>query len=125
MTEQFDVLKEMGFDDPKAIEKFTTRTEGDVDTLKIYLRRQQGDWLSKSKKFKFKRADKSVEMKTEYGEASAPSAYFLKALAELEALIKTEHDTDSRKQVLLNEIDHLEKVVNRKIDDIRRQIEML
>lgn len=125
MVEQFEVLKEMGFDDPMAIEKFTTRTEGDMDILKVYLRKQQGDWISKSKKFKFKRSDKSVEMGTAYGAASAPSSYFLKALSELEKLIKVEHDADSRKQVLLDEIDHLEKVMTRKIEDIRRQLEEL
>lgn len=125
MAEKFEVLKEMGFEDPMLIEKFSTRIEGNMDILKIYLRRQQGDWFSKSKKFKFKRADKSIEMGTAYGQATEPSGYFLRALAELEKLIKVEHDADNRKEVLLEELDHLEKVVSRKIEDLRHQIEQL
>lgn len=122
MTKQFTALKEMGFSDPLDIEKFSTRTEGNMDILKIYLRRQQGDWFSKSKKFKFKRTDKSVEMGTRYGAASEPSGYFLRAIAELESLVKVEKDSQTKKQVLLEEIDHLEQVMARKIEDLRRQI---
>lgn len=125
MAKQFVVLKEMGFGDPLEIERFSTRTEGGMDILKIYLKRQQGDWFSKSKKFKFKRSDKSVEMGTRYGAASEPSGYFLRALAELESLVKVEKDSQSKKQVLLEEMDHLEQVMTRKMKDIRRQIEEL
>lgn len=125
MAKQFVVLKEMGFGDPLEIERFSTRTEGGMDILKIYLKRQQGDWFSKSKKFKFKRSDKSVEMGTRYGAASEPSGYFLRALAELESLVKVEKDSQSKKQVLLEEMDHLEQVMTRKMRDIRRQIEEL
>lgn len=125
MNTEFVVLTEMGFDDPSEIERFSTRREGDMDILKIYLRRRQGDWFSKSKKFKFKRVDKSLEMNAAYGSASEPSAYFLKAVTELERLVKVDQDTQSKKQVLLDEIDHLEKVLNGKLADLRHQIDQL
>lgn len=123
--QRFDVLVEMGFEDPYEIEKFSCRTEGDTDILKIYLHRHQGEWFSKSKKFKFKRVDKSLEMGTPYGTTTEPSSYFLRALAELEKLVKVEKDVQSRKELLLAELAHLETVTNRKIEDIRRQIEQL
>lgn len=122
---QFDVLMEMGFEDPYEIEKYSCRTEGDADILKVYLRRHSGEWFSKSKKFKFKRVDKSLEMGTTYGSTTEPSGYFLKALAELEQLVKVEKDVQSRKEILLEEMEHLEKVVTRKMEDMRRQIEEL
>ncbi|WP_286239626.1 DUF3461 family protein [Neptuniibacter halophilus] len=125
MAKQFEVLREMGFNEPMEIERFSTRTEGNMDILKIYLRRQHGDWFSKSKKFKFKRADKSLERGTAYGGATEPSGFFLRALGELEQLVKVDHDSQSKKQVLLEELEHLEKVMTRKMEDLRRQIEDL
>jgi len=60
-----------------------------------------------------------------YRASTEPSPYYLKAVAELEKLVVEEKSVKDKKQHLLDEIDHLEKVVTRKVEDLRRQIEEL
>ena len=50
---------------------------------------------------------------------------FVKPIAELEKLVAEDKSTKDKKELLLEEIDHLEKVVARKVEDLRRQIEEL
>ena len=125
-TQQYETLKDMGIDDVHDIEKYTSRIEGDMDILKIYLHRHQGEWFAKSKKFKFKRVHKNVPVKeglVPYRATTEPSPYYLRAVAELDLLVTEEKTTQNKKEVLLDELEHLEKVVARKIEDIRRQID--
>jgi len=53
------------------------------------------------------------------------SPYFLRAVAELDQLVAEDKSAQTKKQRLLDDIEHLEKVVSRKIEDMRRQIEEL
>jgi len=127
-AEKFPTLTEMGIDNPHDIERYTSRIEGDVDILKIYLHRHQGEWMAKSKKFKFKRMHKNMrvnEGRVPYISTTESSPYFLRAVAELDQLVAEDKNTKNRKEHLLDEIEHLEKVVARKIEDIRRQVEEL
>ncbi|MGB0466244.1 MAG: DUF3461 family protein [Pontibacterium sp.] len=124
--QKFETLMDMGFDNVHDIEKYTSRIEGDVDILKIYLHRHQGEWFAKSKKFKFKRAHKNIavtEGLVPYRASTEPSTYYLRAVAELDLLVKEDKSTQNKKEVLLEEVEHLEKVVARKLEDIRRQID--
>lgn len=127
-SKKFRTLREMGFDDPYEIEKFTTRTEGDVDVLKIYLRRHPGEWMTKSRKFKFKRKHSNVSVQSgllPYRASTEPSPYFLRAIDELELLVTSERNVKDKKQHLLDEIEHLEKVVSHKVADLRRLVDEL
>lgn len=127
-AEQFPTLIEMGVEEPRDIERYTSRIEGDVDVLKIYFHRHQGEWMAKSKKFKFKRMDKNMrvnEGKVPYIHTTESSPYFLRAVAELDTLVAKDKDAKNKKERLLEEVEHLEKVVSRKIEDLRRQIEEL
>ncbi|MCV6611647.1 MAG: DUF3461 family protein [Amphritea sp.] len=127
-AEKFQTLKEMGFENPHDIQRFTTRTENDIDVLKVYLHRHQGEWMAKSKKFKFKRKHTNVSVDSglmPYRASTEPSPYYLRAISELEQLVAEDQSTKDKKQLLLEEIDHLEKVVARKVEDLRRQIEDL
>jgi len=128
MSDQYKTLVEMGINDVYEIEKFSTRQEGDMDVLKIYFHRDPHTWLSKSKKFKFKRQVKVLNVKEGNilcRETTEPSPFFIKAVNELEQLVEKIQTAKCRKQILLEEIDHLEKVMERKIADIRRQLEDL
>jgi len=134
-TEEFTALKEMGFNNLNDIKNFTIRNENDIDVLKVYLHRHEGEWMARSKKFKFKRTRTSVPA-TEgsivpYRASSKSSDFFLRAVVELEKLnklkpqvAKAQSDKD-KKKILLQELEHLEKVVTGKVEDIRRQIEAL
>ena len=130
MTTKFPTLLEMGITDVSSIEKFSVRQEGNMDILKIYFYRDPGEWFANSKKFKFKRQLKTIsvgdsEAKVGYKEIHESCTFFLNALSELERLVDQMHSSKGRKELLLDEIDHLEKVVERKMADIRRQIEEL
>jgi len=127
-VEKFPALVEMGFEDPGEIERYTTRIEGDVDILKIYHRRHQGEWMTKSKKYKFKRLHKKLRVNeglTTYRDTTESSPFFLKAITELDKLVAGEQTTKAKKEDILEEMEHLNKVVSRKIEDLRRQIEEL
>lgn len=127
-ADSFETLQKMGIENVHDIEKFTSRTEGDHDILKIYFHRHHGDWLAKSKKFKFPRIHKDRRVNeglVTYRPTTEPSTIYLHAVDELEKLVATEQKADDKKAMLLEEIDHLEKVVQRKISDIRRQIDEL
>ncbi|NRA14984.1 MAG: DUF3461 family protein [Oceanospirillaceae bacterium] len=127
-VEKFPALVEMGFEDPGEIERYTTRIEGDVDILKIYHRRQQGEWMTKSKKYKFKRLHKKLRVNeglTAYRDTTESSPFFLKAISELDKLVAGERTAKAKKEDILEEMEHLNKVVSRKIEDLRRQIEEL
>lgn len=125
-VEQFPTLSEMGIEEPRDIERYTSRIEGDVDVLKIYFHRHQGEWMAKSKKFKFKRMHKNMrvnEGRVPYIATTESSPYFLRAVAELDTLVSADRTAKDKKERLLDEIEHLEKVVARKLEDMRRQIE--
>ncbi len=127
-TKKFETLAAMGVDDVQDIERYSTRIEGDVDILKLYFHRHHGEWFAKSKKFKFQRLDKNIKGKDGqvfYRAATESSSYYLRAVAELDQLVAQENSSLDRKALLLEELDHLEKVVTRKIDDLKRQIEEL
>lgn len=126
--EKFPTLAQMGVEDVHDIESYTTRIEGDVDVLKIYYHRHQGQWVAKSKKFKFAREHTNVpssESLVPFRAATESSPYFKHALQELDQLVAVEADTKSKKERLLAELEHLDKVVSRKIEDLRYQIEEL
>ncbi|MCP8688624.1 DUF3461 family protein [Marinobacterium sedimentorum] len=122
---KFETLTAMGVDDVQDIERYSTRIEGDVDILKLYFHRHQGEWFAKSKKFKFKRLHKNVKVNdglVPYRATTESSPYYLRAIAELDQLVAQEKGSLDRKELLLEELDHLEKVVARKIEDLKRQI---
>jgi len=129
MSEQtFETLKAMGIEDLHDIERYSTRIEGDIDVLKIYYRRHQGEWFAKSRKFKFQRLHKNVKVNeglVPYRATTESSPYYLRAVAELDQLVAQEKSGLDRKSQLLEELSHLEKVVTHKIEDLRRQIEEL
>jgi len=126
MANEFETLKDMGIDNPHDIEKYSSRIEGDTDILKIYFHRHSGDWFQKNKKYKFKRLEKRIrvnEANEHYRDVTESSPYFLRAVAELDRLVSQEQTSKDKKELMLDELEHLEKVVSRKIEDLRRQIE--
>ncbi|MDH2436016.1 hypothetical protein WH50_03005 [Pokkaliibacter plantistimulans] len=125
MTE-YRHLAEMGIEDVADIEKYTLRQEGDEDVIKIYLKRDKGEWFARSRKFKFKRYVKTVRINEgaqHYREVSEMNPFLLRAVDELDSLVAKDQRKMSEKELLLEELDHLEKVVSRKITDLRAQIE--
>ena len=121
----YPTLQSMGITSIQGIEKFTLRFEGGHDVLKIYYRREKGSLLPKSKKFKFGRSTKTVLAdggQQTYRQVQEPSLIVLRAMEELEKIVGRKHDVKVTKDDLVQELEHLEKVVNSKINEIKEKI---
>lgn len=124
----YPTLQSMGITSIQDIEKFTLRYEGGHDVLKIYYRREKGSLLPKSKKFKFGRSTKTVLAdggQQTYRQVQEPSLIVLRAMEELEQIVGRQHETKASKEDLIKELEHLEKVVNSKISEIKEKIESM
>jgi len=127
----YPTLTRMGVKSLEAVVKYTLRHEGDADVLKIYYERPKGSFLSRSKKFTFVRGRSAIPRQTRssagFDDVNKISPMLLEALNELKQLQAKRDNAESHdpKERFLANIDHLEKVMTAKLDDIRRQIEEL
>ena len=127
----YPTLKKMGVTSVDSVDKYTLRHQGDTDVLKIYYKRPKGSFLSRSKKFTFVRGRSAIPKQTRgaagFEDINKVSPMLLKALEELKQLQARRQEsepTDPKERFLAN-LDHLEKVMTAKLDDIRRQIQEL
>lgn len=121
-------LESMGITSTENIEKFTLRYENGQDVLKVYYRREKGSLLPKSKKFKFGRSTKTVLAdggQQTYRQVQEPSLIVVRALEELEKIVGKQHEIKVSKDDLIVELEHLEKVMESKISDIKEKIKAL
>ncbi|MGB0468740.1 MAG: DUF3461 family protein [Pontibacterium sp.] len=127
----YPTLKKMGIKSVDSVEKYTLRHQGDTDVLKIYYKRPKGSFLSRSKKFSFVRGRRSVPLEARHVDAfdqvDKISPQLVLALEELKQLDASRKEVDpvDTKQKFLSDLDHLEKVMTAKLNDIRRQINEL
>lgn len=124
----YETLNELGVTDLDQIERYTLRQEGDEDILKIYFKRKKGQLFAHSMKFRHGRSRKMVQVDSgthKYKEVSEISPTMLKLSKELDKLVSHEESMADFKQRILNDIDHLEKVLARKLDQLRSDIEKL
>jgi predicted XRE-type DNA-binding protein len=124
----YPTLESMGITSFEDIEKFTLRYEGGFDVLKVYYRREKGSLLPKSKKFKFGRSTKTVLAdggQQTYRQVQEPSLVVLRAVEELGQIVGKQHEDKATKEDLINELEHLEKVVSSKIAELKEKIAIL
>lgn len=125
---KFEALSDMGIQNPTEITKYTLRQEGHGDVLKVYYKRQKGSFLPNSRKYKFGRSIKTIIAdggKQEFEDVYEISPFLLKAVAELDSIVKHKNDVVDQKVALLDEIRNLENAMANGIADIRSQIEKL
>lgn len=124
----YDNLKAIGITDIDQIEKYTVRTEGKADVLKVYYRRDKGDIFARSEKFKYPRQQKRVKVdsgSSTYNDTSEIAPTLRYVIEELDQIAKREvQETDVKKKIL-GDLRHLEKVVNAKIAEIEADLERL
>ncbi|MBY4678932.1 DUF3461 family protein [Marinobacterium arenosum] len=124
----YPTLTKMGIKSVEAVEKYTLRQEGNADVLKIYYKRPKGSFLSRSKKFTFVRGRQAIPMQARgaegYDQVKKISPMLLQALEELKALEAKRQNVEpvDPKERFLANLDHLEKVMHSKIEEMRRQI---
>ncbi|SBS26867.1 hypothetical protein MSP8887_04330 [Marinomonas spartinae] len=128
MSSSYPTLKSMGISSTENIEKFTLRYENSQDVLKVYYRREKGSLLPKSKKFKFGRSTKTVLAdggQQTYRQVQEPSLIVVRAMEELEQIVGKQKEEKVTREELINEIEHLEKVMQNKISEIKHKINAL
>lgn len=122
----YESLRELGVTNIENIEKYTLRQEGDEDILKIYFRRKKGDLFAHSMKFRHGRAKKMVLVdsgKHEYKEVSEISPTIQQLTQELDKIVQHEENVVEFKERILADVDHLEKVIQRKLSQLRNDID--
>ncbi|WP_136678896.1 DUF3461 family protein [Neptunomonas sp. XY-337] len=127
----FPTLTKMGVKSLDQIERFALRHQGNTDVLKIYYKRPKGSLLSRSKKFTFVRGRRGVPLEVQNSKAfenmQRISPQLLAALEELKQLEATRHEADpiDPKEKIRSDIDHLEKVMTSKINELRRILDSI
>jgi len=127
----YPTLNKMGIKSVENVNKYTLRQQGATDVLKIYYKRPKGSLLSRTKKFSFVRGRAGLPIEVRNSKAfdkmdkmSPQLTLALQELKQLDATRQTTAQVDP-KQKFLSDLDHLEKVMTAKMDEIRRQIKEL
>lgn len=126
----YENLKSLGIQDPASVDSYTLRQEANHDILKIYFKKQKGEFFAKSVKFKYPRQRKTMLVDSgthEYKDVTEINANLKYVVDELDNLtqgVHTQADPDI-KQKILRDLRHLEKVVQNKISEIERDLEKL
>lgn len=127
----YDNLKSLGIQDPDTIESYTLRQEANHDILKIYFKKQKGEFFAKSVKFKYPRQRKTILIDSgthEYKDVTEINANLKYVVDELDSLTQGAHPPQINpdiKQKILADLRHLEKVVQNKIHEIEQDLEKL
>lgn len=124
----FEHLNAVGVTDTDKIEKYTLRTEGYDDILKIYYKREKGDLFARSEKFKYPRQQKRVKVDSgtsSYMDTTEISPALRQLVDELDSIARrVTVETDVKKKII-DDLRHLEKVVQHKIEEIEADLKRL
>ncbi len=126
----YPTLAEMGIRSFAEVSHFKVRQEHKADVLKVYYHRRKGSILPRSKKFTFVRPSSAVPLQYRHDKGweqfTNASPRLKKAVEELTVLTGGEIISDKdQKSQFLSDLDHLEKVMQAKIAEMRRQVEAL
>lgn len=124
----YDNLKSLGISHPDEIDRYSLRQEASNDILKIYFRKDKGEFFAKSVKFKYPRqrktivADNSGQGFKEINEISPNLRY---VIDELDQICQRDQVEVDLKRKILDDLRHLESVVTNKINEIESDLEKL
>lgn len=124
----YDNLKSLGISHPDEIDRYSLRQEASNDILKIYFRKDKGEFFAKSVKFKYPRqrktivADNSGQGFKEINEISPNLRY---VIDELDQICQRDQVEVDLKRKILDDLRHLESVVSNKINEIEADLEKL
>ncbi|PHM28934.1 DUF3461 family protein [Xenorhabdus budapestensis] len=124
----YDNLKSLGITHPEDIDRYSIRQEANNDILKIYFRKDKGEFFAKSVKFKYPRQLKTVSDDNSgqgYKEVKEINTNLRYVLEELDQICKREQAEVDLKHKILDDLRHLEHVVANKIAEIEADLEKL
>ena len=124
----YDNLKSLGITHPEEVDRYSLRQEANNDILKIYFRKDKGEFLAKSVKFKYPRQRKTiVSDQTQQGfreiQEISPNLRYI--IDELDEICQQEKEEIDLKVKILDDLRHLELVVSNKISEIEADLEKL
>lgn len=118
-------LESLGITDPEDIDRYSLQTVNNVDVLRIVYRRQKGEILSESKKFRFGRAERYTRSDTG---SQTPEIYYevspavSNLMQELDRIVTRKHSREHRLEIIEEELRRLEEENNHRIAYIRKLI---
>jgi len=124
----YDNLKSLGINNPDDIARYSLRQEANNDILKIYFRRDKGEFFAKSVKFKYPRQRKTIVADNAgqgYKEIHEISANLRYVIDELDQICQRDQVEVDLKRKILDDLRHLESVVANKITEIESDLEKL
>ncbi|WP_241571299.1 DUF3461 family protein [Rosenbergiella nectarea] len=120
----FNNLKSLGITHPEEIDRYNLRQEAHHDILKIYFRKDKGEFFAKSVKFKYPRQSESTEQLSE-SEAQRINPNLSYVIEELDQLCQQNPLEVDLKNKILEDLRHLEAVVSNKIAEIEADLDRL
>ncbi|ACT11987.1 DUF3461 family protein [Pectobacterium brasiliense] len=124
----YDNLKSLGITNPDDIDRYSLRQEANNDILKIYFRKDKGEFFAKSVKFKYPRQRKTIVADNSgqgYKEINEISPNLRYVIDELDKICQQEQVEVDLKRKILDDLRHLESVVSNKITEIEADLEKL
>ncbi len=124
----YDNLKSLGIANPEDIDKYSLRQEASNDILKIYFRKDKGEFFAKSVKFKYPRQRKTIVADNAgqgYKEINEISPNLRYVVDELDQICQRDQVEVDLKRKILSDLRHLESVVTHKISEIEADLEKL
>ena len=128
MSERYPVLAEMGVQNPREIDRFSVFAVDDTDILKITYNRKKGSMLPESRKYRFPRIKRTelIDSGTrQTGVIFESSNEFRNAVAELEQLLRSRKSREQIRELVSEEIRHLEEDVSVRIQYLKSLIEKM
>lgn len=124
----YDNLKSLGISNPDDIDRYSLRQEASNDILKIYFRKDKGEFFAKSVKFKYPRQRKTIMADNSgqgYKEINEISPNLRYVIDELDQICQNEQTEVDLKRKILDDLRHLDSVVSNKIAEIEADLEKL
>ncbi|MFP1725783.1 DUF3461 family protein [Lonsdalea quercina] len=124
----YDNLKSLGISNPEDIDRYSLRQEASNDILKIYFRKDKGEFFAKSVKFKYPRQRKTIAADNAgqgFREINEISPNLRYVIDELDQICQREQVEVDLKRKILADLRHLESVVTNKISEIESDLEKL
>src|SRR5471030_2712917 len=124
----YDYLKSLGINNPDDIDRYSLRQEANNDILKIYFRKNKGEYFAKSVKFKYPRQRKTIVAHNAgkgYKKINEFSLNLRYVFVGLDQICQRDQVEVDLKRKILDDLRHLESVVANKITEIESDLEKL
>ena len=124
----YDNLKNLGIPYPEDIDRYSLRQEANNDILKIYFRKDKGEFFAKSVKFKYPRQRKTIsdgQSGQGFKEVNEINTNLRYVIEELDKICQRDQVEVDLKHKILDDLRHLEHVVANKIAEIEADLEKL